>query len=369
MEVKNLSRRDFLKLFPPLGLYLDRDQDGRIDLSQLSPPTKLGIKVSLGFLGIRGTLAAHSELEEKTGISVLKQAVGSVSRINRNRTIEANNIDTTDFPVYRPSFDVPNLVIGMGVAHCGKQKDVCDYGLMYQSREEANKSRARFLSELSKTTGEELPDPNGLVYIVSDESEDAKQVDSGDLKRDTKNIIYGEAVIFQAVGEYLAFQPVDCPGIILIDEQTKTIALIHANKLIENSRIIENTLLKLKQLGIDINRLRVWVSPSVHNLEGDTSTAIRNMISRSFFPDKISAKRPTKSLTQILVSQLTNGGVDRKKIDVSPIDTTHAADTFSLYGANRGVAAGGKRVGVLEYPGNYLARGLGNHFLVVGFAR
>ena len=182
-------------------------------------------------------------------------------------------------------------------------------------------------------------DPNRIAF--------ANQVHSNRVKVVTEAGTYAETdgLITQIPQLALAIQVADCAAILLYDENSRTIAAVHAGWRGAAGDIVPRTINKMKQMGSKPQNCRAFISPCISQQNFEVGEEVAEQFPDQFV-DYASYKKPHLNLKRFLLHQLTEAGLKNKNIEMHSGCTVREAGSFYSY--RREKENSGRMMGVIQ---------------------
>jgi len=334
----------------------------------LLPPKKTGLSrrsffklmgAQAGSLACLGILEVTSEKVFNRWL-IYELITGARTFLFENKKDKNGQSDeiVVDMPVLDQQ--VPDLFVASSSAKCGLAED-CNMGIMWSGKEKAYQHRQVFLNYVAKQLNvPESPQVDKLIYMIADGKHGPTVVTKDQLTEGKPNVFETESLILQAPGKFIGFQPIDCSGITMVDPKSKTIAVIHGNKYLNENQMIKKTVDQLQAMGINTEDLLVWIGPGARKLE------LGNSITNAF---KAGEAVKTFDLLDSYKKLLAESGINSQNIEVSAIDTVKDTNFYSGHAATHLISPEGNRLPLPQAAKNFFDRYFGNHLLVAGFSK
>ncbi len=175
----------------------------------------------------------------------------------------------------------------------------------------------------------------------------AEQVHKTEVKVVTNGGIYAEtdAFVSNTPGIALGIQVADCGAVLFGDSVNKVIGAAHAGWRGAVGEIVPKTIYKMVELGADISKIKVFVSPclSIHNFEVGEEVADKF---EEHLIDRVNFKKPHVDLKGLINDHLIKSGIKETNIEVDERCTIDHEHLFYSY--RREKEKSGRMVGIIK---------------------
>lgn len=189
---------------------------------------------------------------------------------------------------------------------------------------------------------------NLLIHIgvKTDSIALAHQVHGSNVKIVNKPGIYKntDGLITKTKGLSIGIQVADCAAVLAADEINGVIGAFHAGWRGAVSNILSAGLDKMKSIGAQPDNLKAYISPCISVEMFEVGEEVAEQFSDSFI-DRSGYPKPHVNLKGYLIHQMTEAGMNRDKIEVSP-ECTMQNERFFSYRREREKA--GRMLGLIN---------------------
>ena len=154
-----------------------------------------------------------------------------------------------------------------------------------------------------------------------------------------------DAFVTNTPGIALGIQVADCGAVLFGDSMNKVIGAAHAGWRGAVDRIVPKTIEKMLDLGADVSRIKVFVSPCIakHNFEVGEEVAEKFS---DHLVERVQYEKPHVDLKGLIKDQLTDSGINPENIEMDERCTIDHEDLFYSY--RREKENSGRMVGIIK---------------------
>ncbi len=192
---------------------------------------------------------------------------------------------------------------------------------------------------LERNLKEKKLDFKAINFVNQIHSNQVLVIDDAKKIHAQKNLPKADAIITNISGLAIAIITADCAPIVLKDEKAKIAAIIHAGWRGAKADIIKNAVLKMQGLGANVNEIKAFVGPMIHQESYQVSTEFYDdflcedkSFARFFIKDFSQNDKFLFDLVAFVEEKLRQSGV--LSIENVEIDTYENYQKFASYRKN-----------------------------------